>query len=1128
MNTFKYVNVGDRTIWKSDDNLHNKHTSYCLDITPVWKSSLNGNPSAILVEATHADADDNGTYTYNCLWANYNTSSTEYVFKEHNLDLDDSEIVMYEPYEDQTNKLYINHPIVQKKDRIIIQIANIYSGVISFKLTPIMSYGPLPQLAKTINLDQSKIASGEIVLSKWGYNVKQFVGSVIRKSNPIQTTSEEITTTVNTTTNNNQTVEKKYVVTKQQVENEDPSEIINYKYYLTFNYGFDSYVFDEQRWTDNRYIKFYDLQTIDINSFGTLTANEIIEKIINDPQYVPEHVEKIPSHLLYGGSTTISYTLNTSECRLKPNNGYLVIIQVESLINNTDGSVTNFKYFDYRYLFTSTIFNENYGQIDDFNTLGLPIVPTMTIKFDDTNRINSQFRQNNKEISQAKLLKQFIWISQNKSVNADKVTFKYNLEINNSPSDILFEYTNNQFSTKVNSKYNFELDRSLNINFTSENFESIKYNTDILKTSIENNKDFSENVNDINSSSKLIKQYEFIINRNVLQTQTYINSVKTNLLNIDSSTDQYGLYLSEANGLSNTMMFQDDMIFTAGMHNDGDDDGDEEWYGELGSASEGYTHSLPTREYDDSYSANSINELDLKNYNADLTDFHYYLKHGDVKIQFGSEKDDAEEELATYLNSNDANKALSKNLNTRGLVPLLFVTSGYSGDESDKRHNNVFLKLESFVAASQPADGNIDLGEDYNEEEKNNFNETHPYWFLEWSKLNYREIKHVMGTFLLKYFTNKNAPTYVTTNNYFIMKHVSANSPAQVFYIEDLNVTYNNKKPSLEYTHIIPSGKSYVTTINDPDTYSLSQTLDVKNQTLNYFSLGDLFATQLAQFCAVKKYTTPILFNEETYTISDSDKNILKNLEKEQIIYKSQYKLTLKKDSKVYKELNQNLTYNDINLSDWNNKLKSNNLIISLPEEGQVFIQNEDLRFNPLIGVLPDVKETSYMLEISPYGNKTYKSSPDTVNILYYWDDQNSEYVPYDNKKQIYLYKYGKFSKFIGNTSSLDFVNPNNYERLNSEFDETLEKFIKFHPYKNNAIIQSKHIVEIPLSYNQSDGLYTNNKNGRTAKMSFQYNNDYADPEGETKYISGISHCPRCYKTGNNNFKHIVDTTQRI
>jgi hypothetical protein len=45
------------------------------------------------------------------------------------------------------------------------------------------------------------------------------------------------------------------------------------------------------------------------------------------------------------------------------------------------------------------------------------------------------------------------------------------------------------------------------------------------------------------------------------------------------------------------------------------------------------------------------------------------------------------------------------------------------------------------------------------------------------------------------------------------------------------------------------------------------------------------------------------------------------------------------------------------------------------------------------------VKETSYMLEISPYGNKTYKSSPDTVNILYYWDDKNKEYVPYDNKK---------------------------------------------------------------------------------------------------------------------------------
>ena len=55
------------------------------------------------------------------------------------------------------------------------------------------------------------------------------------------------------------------------------------------------------------------------------------------------------------------------------------------------------------------------------------------------------------------------------------------------------------------------------------------------------------------------------------------------------------------------MMFEDDSIFVVGMHNDGG--GDEEWYGEVGTVSEGFaTQTIP---YDDSIATNSPNEIDL-------------------------------------------------------------------------------------------------------------------------------------------------------------------------------------------------------------------------------------------------------------------------------------------------------------------------------------------------------------------------------------------------------------------------------------------------------------------------------------------------------------------------------------
>jgi hypothetical protein len=90
------------------------------------------------------------------------------------------------------------------------------------------------------------------------------------------------------------------------------------------------------------------------------------------------------------------------------------------------------------------------------------------------------------------------------------------------------------------------------------------------------------------------------------------------------------------------MMFENDGIFTAGMHNNGD--GSDEWFGEVGTVSEGYTRYSVA--YDDSLATNSPEEIDLRFYsNADpisrYDGYHYFLRHGDELLQYPSEKSDS-------------------------------------------------------------------------------------------------------------------------------------------------------------------------------------------------------------------------------------------------------------------------------------------------------------------------------------------------------------------------------------------------------------------------------------------------------------------------------------------------------
>jgi hypothetical protein len=75
--------------------------------------------------------------------------------------------------------------------------------------------------------------------------------------------------------------------------------------------------------------------------------------------------------------------------------------------------------------------------------------------------------------------------------------------------------------------------------------------------------------------------------------------------------------------------------------------------------------------------------------------------------------------------------------------------------------------------------------QDDEEEEKNNFNKEHPYWFIDWTAVNAFNLKSFMGTFMLKYSTKYGTAKYTTTNNYFMMSP-TVNGIISAFYLEDL------------------------------------------------------------------------------------------------------------------------------------------------------------------------------------------------------------------------------------------------------------------------------------------------------------------------------------------------------
>lgn len=1114
MNTFKYKTKSGQSTYQSLQDSQFKE--YVLEISPTWKSSLGGNASAILVEASH----DQNQYTYKALWANFSTSETEFEFCGEDLIQKGSDIIMFEPYQNDETKRFINNSIDQYRDKIKIVISREFDGIISFKLTPIMSYGPLHNLAKTINIDQSKIASGEVFLSKWSYTINKYLSNTVTRTPEVSVKTEDITTV--TTTNEN--VESKKVITKTSVVTEDAETVQNYKYSMNLNYGFDSYVFKDQQITETRFIKFYNMQDIDINKFDNLGPNSIIRSIIDSNEYIPEHVEIVPENVFKGGSITLNYNLNTSECPLKYGNCYLAIVQMQSNIKRQDVEV-QIEYFDYRYLFVSPIFNELFGQVEDFNTLYLPIIPQMTVNFEE-NRIQQEYRQK-EAISLSELEKQFVWVSNQNETN--NVSFDYSLRINTKPSSLTFEYVDEHFNTKCLSDYN------PNLEISTSNLDTINYKNQVLETS-------SDTTQSTADSIKLNKKYNFTLSTTEKLDEIYIDSLKTNLLNLPSEVNKPGLFLAEADGLTNTMMIEDENLFIVGIHNDGDDSGDEEWYGEIGSASEGYTNVESSRIYDDSKQANAPNEIDLTDSVAvDSTnkEFHYFIKHGKFKKQFGIEKDDRSELLDDYLASNEADPYITSALQSKSILPTLFITSGYHGESPDKKHNGVTVDLGiAYKGVSQKADGNTTEDEDLNEVEKHNFTEDYPYWFLEQTYLHPFSTPQMLGTFLLKYTINKKSRSYVCTNNYFMLWANPLDGSSQrgcAIYLEDLKY---NKPTKITYSKSIPltAGQPFQSFLDS----SAPGIQTVNGNKLSYYSIGDLLATQLAQLGGIMPYHTPQKYEGIVYSLNDDDQATVRNMQRDTISYDPTYSITLDENSTIYQKLNSALSFANINLNEWNTKLQSNNLKLGLSMMTETgipsitLIDKEHLEFNPLQTIMPDFTKKSYMLEISPYGDIEYKITPEVTSQLLYWDDDKNSYRVYSETDLIQLYKYGKFSKFISKETEATALNQknSNYEVYPGSYISALDNFIKFHPNTNKGF-SSKHCVQIPLQYTNDNGLYTTNNKNRNSKAGFTFSEMSGkkwSSYGKYPTLKGLSR-PPVQDYAHKNSAEIgiyVDSTQRI
>lgn len=1097
-------------MWTTDSSP--QYSSYILEISPYWKSSLDGNPSAILVSATHENAQGNSVFEYNCLWARFNKGD-----KFCGRVLDDTDILMY-PDTNVDNLDYINTPI-NKDDKIQIKVSRAYDGVIHFKLTPVMSYGQLDNLAKIISIDQSKVASGEILLSKWNYTITQSVGNIIRDESVSTNTEEEIITeSIVTTTEvegGTKTTETKKVITKASKKDVDPTVTTTYIYNLSLTYGFDSYMFEDQVIDQtNHVIEFYDLENLNPTQFTVGQALKNIEDISNSSAYQPVFVETIPENVVRGGNVTLNYILGSSECKLDPNKVYLAIIKIFSLIQpasvdkQSQQSTISVQYYDYRYLYTSDIFNDAVTLTEDFNELYLPILPKLSLDF-GSNNISESI---NGSTDYSDILKDISWVSADDG-EIDS-TFTYSLNIKKQPDSLTLTYNDNIFSIDVTEDLTKQ---PTQLEIDEAEIRYNEYALGVLKSSTTSD-------NTESGDTELTRTYTIKADRKTLIDEVQIGAIRTNLLNLNNNVNQYNLFISETSKFCNSVFLEDESIFTVGMHNDGDDSS-EGWSGEVGTVSEKYTNQVTS--YDDSRS-NEGNEIDLQR-NDDNAEYHYSLKHGKYLVQYPSEKEDTTDALSTFLDTDNPHQPLVNSLNSRSVAPVLFVTSGYSGDDADKDHTCNIVYLGPYRAPSSPADGSSD------EDDPNNFNVTNPYWFLEWKALNAGGLSYVLGTFFIKYVDKKRKMTYIPTNNYFVIYLESGGVP-NVLYLEDFAINKLSRNSinykALSTSEIATGRKDW---LSKQKSVTITPLPNIEYNSTPY-TLGDLYATQLAQFGAIKKYGTPITHSATLYTIAEEYRNDLTSLKQDVIDIKRVYKLDLNLDDNktLLNTVQKNILCNKTNLSSWNDILPSNNLCINVDEVKSTLVYTANYSFNPLRDVLPDFSNNTYLLEVSPFGNTKYTTIPNTIqdNILYYWDRTKESYELYTDTTVAPLYKYSKFKYRIRQEINYDeySLNKENYDQ-NNKWPDELDKFmIMIEESRSN--LQN---VSMPLRYDIVHGLHTNSATNRSENLTFRHiekagitlfaQSSHAGPE---KKISNLSPRPFFTLKTTTSVDVTVDSNQRL
>lgn len=1199
---YKYKNVEDKLVWTqyekeegaTDDYKESESPisalryidKYKLKISLDWISELGGSPTAVRVQATHdKDSSDltGKDFKYDKIWAHYTNEFNITQFKGVDTN-EDVELCLYTS--PQSAPYYIVNQNLTKDNVIEIELERIYSGVITFNVTPIMSYGELTNLTQSIRVDQNKIASGEILLDTWNYRIIETEVTVEYEN----TTKKEVTTT---TTVGSEGDESKTVITETKVI--DPIISKTDKIYtLSLKYGLESYKFEDQKINNaaDCFINFYDLETLPLDeSLTELTTLEKVDYVLNNPEAIPTHVETIPVSILSGGQIIVNLELNSATCDLKPNKVYLCILNILTI--NDDG--VQFLTRDYRYLYTSGIYNEYVDLVQDFKNLYLSIVPELNLQFND-NRIKQLYTVEGQQEQQGNPFTDLKWFTKaNAQPNNYNKKVIFRGVINNAPDEIHFIYNDAAFkcdcAVQFNSNdYKLYLKEISNVSKVDSK-GAIEIIPDTANSRVQNSTDAIKN----EDSSIILVNYNVNLTYENVTGTIDVHAIKSNLLNtpiITENDKNAAVFLAERAGLENTIIMADDQIPAIGLSNS--NGSDEEWYLEGTFLSEGFIHD-GDNPYDDSQEGNDGLVLDLTEYGKPLTEQQqddysakkYFLYYGSRNYSESLSEKDPTIRLNDLMTMDDLRDRFNTDFNDKAIAPMLFLTHGQATTDSKAGAHIVTLNIFNDIYLSQPHRANSD--------DKHAFDSTEPYLYPFWYTP-----KQILGTFLIKHADTKGGKQFVLTSNYFSMDFFKGSVQRRSIR----NIPVYSSVRYVPNTHYIGDAQIEENSINKITHIHKVDGLDTlrKSQPAKFFTMGDLYATQLAQFAAITPYTTP-----KSYTIERSDwykvHQDLSEVKNFPIHNQRVYSFTFdKNNSKAVNKINSRIQCGNVYLNEWNNFLPSNNLVFNpvasydqeLEEERQnleanlaileyeirplkerynslspdnpeykdlqnqineiqaaldnnpyynfvvkrldeienstntdypVVTFNDNQDFSPLSEVLPDTSK--FILEINPDGTTAINFLPKdlNVNVLFYWDWDTNSYKKYDSLNgKVRLYKYGKFTKNIcmdltqfksGNSIDIEklvkyfeenHLNINNYNIIEgyNEIDSDLLCFHPISPFTNNNFIE----VEMPLKYNQSDGMYTTKKAGKKQTSGMYTERDINVPYGNSAPIKGLPYYP--------------------